>query len=300
MNEHTQVSDLLPLYVSGALDPRQHALVDKHLPTCAECRADLALWQATAGEIVSNDQAVTAPRGLAEKALRDIHAQANPPRPFAPRIGRIFQLLRSQMPLVNREIWPASALVIGLGYVAAVISAHSGFLYALAPLIAAACISIMYGPENDPGYELNLSTPTSPRQILLARLVLVFGYNLGLALVATLGLLPVLREPMLGGLVLAWLAPMTFLSALALVLSLWIGPSNAISISYIAWLAQLIVGPLRSAQGEVNLSPLAEKIISAYLNFWQAPLLLLGLAAVLFATAIWLAGRQEQAVLRPA
>ncbi|RPJ38394.1 MAG: hypothetical protein EHM21_16915, partial [Chloroflexi bacterium] len=247
MNEHTQIKDLLPLYVSGALDPAQRADVEKHLPACAECQAGLALWKAAAGEITALDQAAVAPKGLADRALADIYARARPSNPFAARLGRMVQLLRSQIPLVHREIWPASALVIGLGYVIALIAAQSGVVYALAPLIAATCVSLIYGSESDPAYELALSTPTSPRQILLARLVLVFGYNLVLVLVATLGLLPMLSaqpsQPLLGALLLGWLAPMTFLSAMALVFSLWIGPQNAIAISYIAWIAQLFVGP---------------------------------------------------------
>ena len=61
-------------------------------------------------------------------------------------------------------------------------------------MIAAACVSFIYGPENDLAYELALSTPTSPRTILLARLALVFGYNLGLVPIATLGLQPALHQ----------------------------------------------------------------------------------------------------------
>ncbi|HEX2995101.1 MAG TPA: hypothetical protein VHP14_09755 [Anaerolineales bacterium] len=45
---------------------------------------------------------------------------------------------------------------------------------------------------------------------------------------------------LLGVLALGMLAPMAFLSALALLLSIWIGTSNAIAISYILWLLQSI------------------------------------------------------------
>jgi hypothetical protein len=210
------------------------------------------------------------------------------------------------MPLVNREIWPASALVIALGYVIVLITDQSGVIYALAPLIAATCVSLIYGPEADPAYELALSTPTSPRQILLARLVLVFGYNLALVLVAFLGLVPVLAghptQPLLGTLVLAWLAPMTFLSASALVLSLAIGSQNAIALTYIAWIAQLLVGPLRSGlvlsgQAGAKVSPLFAELMTAYVSFWQFPALLLALSAVLFGAAVWLVGKQEKGLL---
>lgn len=308
MNEHSQISDLLPLYVSGALDRDQRAAVEQHLPGCPECQADLALWRSVSAEIVTNDQALSAPRGLAEQAL----AQAEPGPAqrgyrLTPQLAHILQLLRSQMPLVQREIWPASAAVIALGYVIAVIAEQSGVIYALAPLIAAACVSLIYGPENDPAFELARSTPTSPRQILLARLVLVFGYNLVLALVATLGLLPVFHQPLAGslGLIAGWLAPTTFLSATALVLSLWIGAPNAISITYAAWLALLMAGPLRSLHEMSNyagpaISPELLRLATAYQSFWQNPGLLLGLSALLFALALWSAGRQEDRSLHTA
>lgn len=300
MNDHSQIADLLPLFAAYALDPKQRLLVEQHLVVCAECRADLALWKTVSKEIVSRDQEVAVPRGLFEKAMRQ--APLSPAKPASAWAGlrRVGQLLRTQMPLVQHEIWPASAAVIALGFVAAVISAHSGFIYALAPLIAATCVSLIYGPENDPAYELALATPTTPRQILLARLVLVFGYNLGLALIATLGLLPLLPQPLLGDLVLAWLAPMTFLSAAALVLSLWTGAPNAIVVTYIAWLVHLIAGPLRSPQATLKLSTEALNFMAAYQSFWQAPGLLLALAVVLFGLAAWLAGRQEPGLLTPA
>lgn len=308
MSEHTRISDLLPEYVSGALEPEGRQAVEKHLAECSECRADLALWGYAAGVVQESSQAVSAPRRLADQALARTRAggmtagrkPANSLRRGAPILRRGAlklqhggQILRAQIPLVQREIWPASAAVMALGYIAALIAEHSGFVYALAPLIAAACVSLIYGPENDPAFELALSTPTSPRQILLARLALVFGYNLGLVLVATLGLLPVLPMPVLGELALAWLAPMTFLSAAALLLSLWIGAPNAISVTYVAWLVQLLSGPLRSPQMGVRLSPAVTEILSAYQGLWQSPPALLALSALLFAAAIWLAGRSE-------
>ena len=130
--------------------------------------------------------------------------------------------------------------------------------------------------------------------------MLVFGYNLGLVLVATLGMLPVLHQALLGTLMLSWLAPMTFLSAAALVLSLWIGATNAISVTYIAWLAQLFTGPLRLPQAGLGLSAGVLEVMAAYQRFWQAPALLLVLSAGLLGVAVWLAGRQQQGMLTPA
>lgn len=43
--EHDLIAELLPWYANGTLNPSQHALVFKHLPCCAECRAILAQYQ---------------------------------------------------------------------------------------------------------------------------------------------------------------------------------------------------------------------------------------------------------------
>jgi len=297
MNEHTLISNLLPLYVSGALDRPRRDDVEKHLAVCAECQSDLALWKAVSVETRLENQSAAAPYGLADRAINSIQ----PARPMISQIKaklqRALYLLRSQMPLVQREIWPASAAVIGLGYAAALIADQAEILYALAPLIAATCVSLIYGPENDPGYELSLSTPTAPRQILLARLALVFGYNLALVLLAAIGLLPLIDKLLLGSLLLSWLAPMTFLSAVALALSLWIGAPNAIVFAYIAWLGELISRLLRAPQSPIELSPITVQIMTAYQHFWQTPMLLLAMAVLLFGVAAWLAGRKEQSLL---
>jgi hypothetical protein len=298
MNESTHIEEILPLYVSGALDAPTRASVARHLAECAACREELALWQAIAGPVMAEAEsaAASAPRDLAERALTQIHAAQSSRMPLpglAHRLAFLAQLLRAQAPLVQREIWPASAAVIAVGVAAALISAQAGFVYALAPLIAAACMSLLYGPENDPALELSLSTPTSPRQVLLARLALVFGYNLALVGAATLALLPMLPDTaLLDPLVLRWLAPMTFLSAAALLLSLWTGAPNAISATYLAWLLYLLAGPLHEMGAAGNVLPtLFADFFTLYSGFWQNPALLLSIAAVLTVLAFWQVGR---------
>ncbi len=274
----------LILYAANQLGETERFQFEKHLADCVECQADLKLWKVVAEEIVAADSAERAPVSLAERALERIH------QPAAPRLAfrRVVQLLRSQAFLVQREMWPATATVMALGVIVALISKHAEFIYFVAPLIAAASLSILFGPEQDPAYELSLSTPTSPWKLLLARLSIVSTYNLMLALAALLLLTIAFPPDFLGTLALGMLAPMAFLSMLALLLSIWIGTSNAIAVSYLLWMVQFIT---YQSIGAWIASPALESFIHAYRNFWQSPMLLLALSLPLLLIALWSANQ---------
>lgn len=274
----------LILYAAGQLDAAGRAEFEEHLAGCADCQADLLLWKSVADEIHTADSAEPAPPHLAERALERIH------QPTAPRLAfrRVVQLLRSQTFLVQREMWPATASVMALGVVVALISKHAEFIYFIAPLMAAASLSILFGPEHDPAHELALSTPTSSWKLLLARLSIVSAYNLLLALAAMLVLMIAFPVDLISTLTLGLLAPMAFLSALALLLSMWIGTSNAIAISYFLWLAQSI--PFQSV-GAWTVSPAWESFLRAYREFWHSPMLLFAFTLPLLFLALWSANR---------
>jgi anti-sigma factor RsiW len=289
MNEHNQIADLLPFYVSGALDVDQIRVVEAHLAGCSGCREELELWKLVSAEIVSGDRELTPPPGIAGRALE------SGSRPKPSRLRQAWGILMAQRPLVRREIWPASALVMLLGYLAAVISGQQGALLIVAPLVAAAGLASIYGPENDPAFELALATPISPRQILLARIALVFGYDLILAAAASLGLYPLMPGLPLGTLILSWLAPMAFLSSAALLLSLWVGANNALALAYLGWLGQYIAGGIAR---NTPMAPTIQGALLAYEAVWRQPLALFGLAAILGFLAVWSAGRQEYNRLR--
>jgi hypothetical protein len=161
-------------------------------------------------------------------------------------------------------------------------------MYFIAPMVAAATLSILYGAENDPAYELTLATSTSPWKVLLARLSLVSAYNLLLVLGVAAILLFVVPPDILGMMIFGWLAPMAFLSALALLLSLWVGTSNAIAITYVLWVVQYI--PYRFIDIWMD-SPAWLSVTAVYQQFWQNPLLLLLFSIPLFVLALWSANR---------
>jgi hypothetical protein len=296
MSEHRRVNEVLPFYASGSLAGDRRREVENHLPACAECRADLELWAGVSKEIETSGVAVKAPSALAEQALKRVRGGTRgwtrtrglPRTGLALACLRTGQLLRAQASLVQGEIWPASAAVMALGVAVALVSNHVEAVYFLAPLVAAGSLTLLYGPANDPAYELVAATPTSPWKVLLARLSLVFGYNLLLSLAAALALLVAVPPELLGTLILGWLSPMAFLSALALLLSLWIGTSNAIAITYTLWIAQVV--PYKAIG--LWIAPLAwEPVFLSYREFWHNPLLLGSLAVVLVGIALWSTGR---------
>jgi hypothetical protein len=272
------------LYAANQMDADARARFEKHLVDCADCRADLTLWNLAAQEIRTADSAEPAPPHLVDSALERIH------QPAAPRaaLRRVVQLLRSQTPLVQREMFPATAAVMALGVIVAVISKHAEFIYFIATLMAAASLSILLGPEHDPAHELALSTPTSSWKLLLARLSIVSAYNLLLALAAMLVLMIAFPVDLIGTLTLGLLAPMAFLSALALLLSMWIGTNNAIAISYFLWLAQSI--PFQVV-GVWTTSPVWESFLRAYREFWHSPMLLFALTVPVLFVALLSANR---------
>lgn len=287
MSEHERINDWLPVYAAGGLEEDQRRQTAAHLAECEECRADLWLWQNVGTELRAEDQGVRPPSNLAGMVLAQARIERAQHNNWQPR--RIGQLLKMQAPLVQKELWPASAVVIAIGYFMTIQANNTSMLQTLAPLAAAAGVAALFRPEDDAAMELALSTPTSPRQILLARLTLVFGYNLILALLASLGLVAFFPAVSLAQLILGWLAPMAFLSMAALALSLVVGHDNAILASYSAWLLQYLPNgvkgtPLNRLPGVLGL------IMDGYSQMWRQPGLLLALAAAALMIALWLVG----------
>lgn len=280
MNDHTRYEELLPLYAAGQLDGAQRAEVQNHLVECEVCQADLELWAAVSREIGTANRAVPPPPALADQTLKRIRPHRALPSAFL----RAWQLIGAQALLVQPEMWPAAAAVMALGIIVALLWKQAGIIYFVAPLLAASTLTMLYGPEHDPALELSLATPTSPWKILLARLSVVSGYNLLLALAASLGLLLFVPPELLGTLVLGWFGPLTFLSALALLLSLWLGTSNAIAITYGLWLAQYL--PVKALELWMA-SPAWASVLNAYQQFWHSPLLLVLLSILLIGMALW-------------
>jgi hypothetical protein len=290
MNTHEYFADLLPLYAAGQLNGPERTDLERHLATCLDCRTELEAWMAVGEGIYSTSSTVQAPTGLAERALERIHA----PTSFQRALHRTFNLLRTQAYLVRREMWPSTAILMFMGVAATLLSRQVILIRYLAPLVAAASLTVLFGPDNDPACELTLTTPTAPWKILLARLALVHGYNLVLTLIASLLLLLIIPAKVLWIFILGWLGPMTFLPALALLLSLWTGSGNSVAIAYGLWLLQFISPTWLPERIANMLMPAME----AYRQFWGQPLPLMAAGLVLLAAALWSAERAKPWLIR--
>jgi hypothetical protein len=201
-------------------------------------------------------------------------------------------LLRSQAQLVHPATWAASGLVIALGGLVTLIfygSAQTGAelpLAIVAPLVAACGVAFLYGLDADPALELQLATPVSPRLILLARLALLFGFNLAVTLVCSVGLTLARAQISLLPLVAAWLAPMTFLSALAFLLSVLFFDSLAsVFISLTLWIGTAL-------RHFVDVGAIA-LYVPDLLSVDLRPALWI-VAPALVVVALWIAEREER------
>ena len=279
MSDHQQYVDILPFYAAGQLSETECAALEAHLLDCASCREELRQWRQISAAVTQSNLALVAPPDLADKALQSLHQ-----RSLTGMLQHTWQLLRVQARLVVPELWPAAAIVMVIGVLAAWIAQKQEVIYFLAPMVAAGCLAVISGPDHDPAVELTFSTPTPQAVILMARMTLVTAFNLILALAASAFVLPIVPAELLSGLMLSWLGPLLFLSALALLLSQWMGAGNALVVAYSLWLLRFIPFP---PPGVVISSPVVESVLAAYQQFWGSTPLLLGLGVLLLGVAFW-------------
>jgi Putative zinc-finger len=246
-------TDALAEYAAGVLTDPEAALVEAHLIGCPSCRAALAGWTAVAEATAAPGNKPPSSASVVRAALTRaaLAPQAVPVRKR--RVGFVRQLLRAELRLVRSSVWLASLLVMGCAVALAVVGGNGAgatVLSLVAPLVAVAGVAGVYGPERDPAFEALAVTVTSPRLVLLARVTLVLGYDLALAVAASAVVR--LGAPQVGlvDLITSWLGPMTLLSALSLLLAMWIGPNVSMAVAASLWgLRVLTIGVPQLADG---------------------------------------------------
>lgn len=289
------VRELLPAFLNGTLESADERRVTEHTMACPTCASELASWEAVRGasQILWDRIPVPSTRILerAYETIEDEEAAKRERGSAGSDLKLVWQILVKQLPLVRKSLWVASALTMSLGFVVAMMTSGSilggHVVAALTPLVAAAGVAFLYGPENDAPLEVTLSTPTSPRVILLARLTLVFGYDLILAVTADASLIAAKGGTKLWPLISLWLGPMLFLSALALTMSLLLTPSIAIACAMSLWTAKLVATSETGAM--MGLSRASETVTA----LWQSNAALTLLAVVLLASTLVYLPQQE-------
>jgi len=251
----SHMADLLPEYLADTLDTQTRQAVRQHLQVCAACEIELRAWERIGA--VERERAVAAPvpalalldgvwSRLDETAME--RSSLRPAQSWRGQGIYLWNVVAGQARLLRTSVWVASAAGIALAIaVAASLSAEvgrDGVLSIALPLIAAAGVAFLYGPENDPGLEITLATPTSARVVLLSRFGLLFAFDVALAMLGTLALTLLHGERLSGG-ALAWLGPMALLSTASLAVALFTGPAVAALGAAVAWLA----GALRFDHG---------------------------------------------------
>lgn len=300
MNDHP--IDLLADLAAGRLDPEHAPAVRAHLSGCAECRAELEAWRGIADAARSSVAEVRVPEALGAAIVARVAAEGS--AAGARRrsdLGSRFAWLRSfvvaQVPLVRRDIWPATAVIMFIGAAISLLTASDSVpgaaLALFAPLAAAVGIALIHGQENDPALELAVATPTSPRLVVVARLVVVLAWDLALALAASAVLVVANGPAVFLPIVTLWLGPMLFLGALTLLLSLFMSSSVAIGVAAVLWV-------LRAVQltREVELHRFGA-LTASLDTIWQTTPLTLCLAALLLLVAVAVVPTRDRLSVNP-
>ncbi|HLM50975.1 MAG TPA: anti-sigma factor [Solirubrobacteraceae bacterium] len=76
MSDHRRWEDDLAVYALGALDPGEQAQVERHLATCAECRAALADLRVATDALPRSAPPVPAPAALKRRIMSVVESEA--------------------------------------------------------------------------------------------------------------------------------------------------------------------------------------------------------------------------------
>lgn len=292
------IADHLPAYANGNLDPLIADHVNKHLSHCNTCQAELLTWQV----IKETAQHAVASEPLPSSSILDqVWATLDAPAQEVPAhqrlvphaISHLWLVFKQQVRVIHKSIWIASTLVALFGFCLTLFVSKlaPGHLYNAASIlslfttvVAASGIAFMYGSDNDAGFEITLSTPTSIRIVMLCRMVLVIGFNFALSAIAS-AILAISHGGGIWEVMQLWLGPMLFLSSISLTLSFLVGSAFAVAIT-------LLIEALQAVPISVEKGLLVLQL--ARPDVWQTSPTILLLALCFFTFAVFYAPRQPR------
>jgi anti-sigma-K factor RskA len=110
------VSDLIPAYVLGCLDPDEKLRVEKHLEGCEACRAELKTYHSVMDGLALSINQIDPPKRLKQSIVQLIEPEGRekPARAHTPRRRLDLSYLRPLLP-----IWSVVSLVLVLSLSAA-------------------------------------------------------------------------------------------------------------------------------------------------------------------------------------
>ncbi|EFH81857.1 HEAT repeat domain-containing protein [Ktedonobacter racemifer] len=222
---------------------------------------------------------------LNEQPSVEKQSVVSPLRLFSQPWRYAWNVLWGQLRVLPRSIWASSATVLFMILALHLLRGNMVLIQdhitrdLLAISITAASVinmAYVYGRAHDPGLEFALATPTSPRLILLCRMLLVTGYNLALA-VAFSSLLVLLNGGTLWSVVQLWLGPLLLLSATSLAISMLLGSLVAIIATLAFELTQMLTVQVHEGIPHLNM---------ALSSLWQTQPAVLLIAALLLIFAL--------------
>lgn len=159
----------------------------------------------------------------------------------------LLSLVAAQVSILRPAFWLTSAVVMLLGVVAVLsLAMPAAFAFSVSgPLLSYIGTASAFRGTTLKTLEFELACPPSARQLTLARLVLILGYDIGLILLGS-SLLRLWGGGAPMALTLQWLAPLLLVTGLTLLLSLRLPVATAAALSYVAWLIFLVSRWLQS------------------------------------------------------
>lgn len=180
-------------------------------------------------------------------------------RPVPESLGdQLVDMLRAvgtQASMFTRGFWVGSAAVMALGLTLLLLGFDPGgglVVYLVGPLLSYLGCALGFRATRVGTLEFELACPISPRQLTLARLVIILGYDLLLALACAVPF-GLLGTSGLLELALRWLGPLLLGAGLTLALSLRVPVGGAAALVYGAWVALVLLLAIQRGGADLGL-----------------------------------------------
>lgn len=157
--------------------------------------------------------------------------------------GYLIRVALSQVTVLRAGFWIGSLVVLAISAALAATQgdgARSVVLYLAGPLLAYMGTSAGFRAESLGVLEFEFACPITPRQLTVARLLIIVGYQTTAGLVIAFAFAPVIAGPALQ-LVAMWLAPLLLGAGVTLLCSLRFPIAWAGATVYAGWIALVVL-----------------------------------------------------------